>query len=48
MNFAFETSTLHNFQRITSLDRREIPENLFSASLGEDKVFMVRGFFDMS
>ena len=38
MVFAFETPALHKFYWRTSLDRREVPENLFSTSFGWIKV----------
>ena len=41
MDFTFEKSALHNFLWRTSLDRREVLENLFSTSFGEVKVVMV-------
>ena len=45
MDSAFERCTLHNFLWRTSLDRREVLENLFSTSFGGIKVVMVAPFF---
>ena len=40
--FTFELPTLYNFLWRTSLDRREVLENLFSTSFGGIKVVMVQ------
>ena len=42
MDFTFELPTLHNFLWRTSLDWREVLEQLFSSSFGGIKVVMLQ------